>query len=36
MRKYVAVVMDKCKTRVRVRDAHGDDVKGTSIKSKEK
>ena len=30
MRKYIA--MDKCTTRVRVRDAHRDDVKATTIK----
>ena len=27
--------MDKCTTRVRVRDAHRDDVKATLIKEKE-
>ena len=27
--------MDKCTSRVRVRDAHGDDVKATTIKEKE-
>ena len=26
--------MDKCTTRVRVRDAHKDDVKATTIKEK--
>ena len=26
--------MDKCTARVRVRDAHGDDVKATTIKEK--
>ena len=26
--------MDKCTVRVRVRDAHGDDVKATTIKEK--
>ena len=28
--------MDKCTARVRVRDAHGYDVKATTIKEKEK
>ena len=28
--------MDKCTARVRVRDAHGDDVKATTIKEKGK
>ena len=28
------VAMDKCTARVRVRDAHGDDVKATTIKEK--
>ena len=32
----MAVAMDKCTARVRVRDAHGDDVKATTIKEKEK
>ena len=32
----MTVVMDKCTTRVRVRYAHGDDVKATKIKEKEK
>ena len=27
--------MDKCMARVRVRDAHGDDVKANTIKEKE-
>ena len=30
----MAVGMDKCTTRVRVRDAQGDDVKATRIKRK--
>ena len=28
----MSVAMDKCTTRVRVRDARGDDVKATTIK----
>ena len=32
----MAVAMDKCTARVRVRDAHRDDVKVTTIKKKEK
>ena len=32
----MAVSMDKCTTRVRVRDAHEDDVKATTIKEKGK
>ena len=32
----MAVAMDKCMSRVRVRDAHGDDVKTTTIKEKRK
>ena len=32
----MAVSMDKCMARVRVRDAHGDDVKAIKIKEKEK
>ena len=32
----MTVAMDKCTARVRVRDAHGDDVKATTIKQKEK
>ena len=32
----MAVVMDKCMARVRVRDTRGDDVKATTIKEKEK
>ena len=32
----MAVAMDKCTVRVRVRDAHGDDVKATIIKEKQK
>ena len=28
----MTVAMDKCMTRVRTRDAHGDDVKATTIK----
>ena len=30
----MAVAMDKCKAKVRVRDAHGYDVKATTIKEK--
>ena len=30
----MAVTMDKCTVRVRVRDARGDDVKATTIKEK--
>ena len=30
----MAVAMDKCTARVRVRDARGDDVKATIIKEK--
>ena len=30
----MAVAMDKCTVRVRVRDAQGDDVKATTIKEK--
>ena len=32
----MAVAMDKCTTKVRVRDAHEDDVKDTKIKEKGK
>ena len=32
----MAVAIDKCMARVRVRDARGDDVKATTIKEKEK
>ena len=32
----MAVAMDKCMARVRVRDARVDDVKATKIKGKEK
>ena len=32
----MAVAMDKCTARVRVRDVSGDDVKATIIKEKEK
>ena len=32
----MAVAMDKCTARVRVRDARGDNVKATTIKEKEK
>ena len=32
----MAVAMDKCTARVRVRDARRDDVKATTIKEKEK
>ena len=32
----MTVAMDKCTSRVRVRDAHGDDVKTTTIKEKRK
>ena len=32
----MAVEMHKCTARVRVRDAHRDDVKATTIKEKEK
>ena len=32
----MSVAMDKCTARVRVRDAHGDDVKDSAIKEKEK
>ena len=31
----MAVAIDKCTTRVIVRDARGDDVKATTIKEKE-
>ena len=31
----MAVTMDKCLARVRVKDAHEDDVKATTIKEKE-
>ena len=30
----MVIAMDKCTVRVRVRDAHGDDVKATTIKEK--
>ena len=36
MRKYLAVAMDKCMARVRVRDTHEDDVKATTNKEKGK
>ena len=36
MRKSIAVAMDKCTARVRVRDARRDDVKATIIKQKQK
>ena len=32
----MAIAMDKCTTRVRVKDAHGDDGKATTIKEREK
>ena len=32
----MAVAMDECTARVRVRDARGDDVKATTIKEKDK
>ena len=32
----MAVTIDKCTSRVRVRDASRDDVKATTIKEKEK
>ena len=32
----MAIVMDKCTARVRVRDASGDDVKAIIIKEKRK
>ena len=32
----MTVAMDECTVRVRVRDAHGDDVKATTIKEKGK
>ena len=35
MRKIYGGSNDKCTTRVRVRDARGDDVKATTIKEKE-
>ena len=34
--ELMATVMDKCTARVRVRDAHIDDVKATKIKKKQK
>ena len=32
----MVIAMDKCTSRVRVRDARGDDIKATIIKEKEK
>ena len=32
----MVVAIDKCTSRVRVRDTHRDDVKATTIKEKEK
>ena len=32
----MSVVLNKCTVRVRVRDAHGDDVKATTIKEKKR
>ena len=32
----MAVAIDKCTARVRVRDERGDDVKATTIKEKQK